>query len=550
MTICCRYIRINGEGYYKLSRGKDPEPIQVSNFVLTPRSKIVQGPDWWFICSARRSTGEVFENIVLSRSHFRRASTFSAALSGYSYLEYYGNNRDTTEIRGLLTDAEPPLKIGTDKNGLHKINGTWVYVEGKMVVDGDGPTDEIVYTSDKFPENKIPHMLDQRDLTEGEIQVIADHLNGFNDASVVYLILGWMGYCLLKERLADKVNRRNPILLCQGEPNSGKTETISRIIQPFFSSEYPIMNIVDATKYTFAVNGGSSNLVPIFYDEWKVAVMPRWQIRNMDSMLLAVYNQTTLPRGGGGQKIIEYAHTAPLVIAGEMTLESASIKYRIVEVFFSHKKKKGKRDCFNNLVSLPLGSFGKALLQHMLTIPDGRICRAFDEQKALVDSALHDRFRDSAALVRTGLWLILEYFKDNDIDVSGYSEGFGMIDSAIKETMAVAKETNVDKVISDFSIMAHTKNGDGKWLVKDLHYTVKDDVLSIKVAEAYARYKRYAKAHGSLSEDIGKSSFLQQLKTKDYFLDKKTVRIGKTNCNAICLDLTAMPDFVEADFSV
>ncbi|GAH73654.1 unnamed protein product, partial [marine sediment metagenome] len=256
-----------------------------------------------------------------------------------------------------------------------------------------------------------------------------------------------------------------------------------------------------------------------------------------------------LPRGRGDQTSKDYSFTVPLVIAGEMTLESPSIKHRIIEAFFNNKKKDGKTEYFESLCDLPLGSFGKGLLQYMLGKQDEQLYQAFDEQKALVGCSMDDRFKDNAALARVGLWLIMDYCKSHDIDMDEYNEGFDYIDSAIQNTRAAARLTNVDKVISDLSIMSNERNGTGNWLILNRHYERRKDSLYIRTAETYKLYQRYAKSHDTLSEPISKSSFLQQLESKEYFVSKGTVRIGDQICNGICLDLSSMPDYMEISFA-
>ncbi len=543
-----RNLYINRDGYYKLSGGREPMPIQISNFILIPASKIVQGGKWWFECKVIHSHENIEDTIILSRDDFRSGGKFKRALSFDSRLEYYGNGQDTTQLQGLMTDYRPPLKAGTDKMGLHRIDGKWVYVEGHEVVDNDGPTDKIVYTNNDLSDD-MPCILAQPDISQENLELIAANLNQFNDPSIAYLVLGWVGFCFVKERLAEKVNKRNPILLCQGEPGSGKTETITRIIQRIFANPHPVTNTADATKFTFAVNGSWSNMVPFHYDEWKKSVMQGWQVKNLESMLLAVFNQTTLPRGCTNQSVNDYRFTAPLVISGEMTLESPSLRHRIFDVFFSKRKREGRTEHFKQLCELPLGSFGKGLLMHMLSISDDKLLSSFDWQKKLVDSRVDDRFEDNAALVRTGLWLIIDYLQAHGIDTSSYDEGYGAIDKAIVEMMTSARETNVDRIISDFSHMSKTPNGSGNWLNAGVHYEVRDGIIAIKIAEAYSRYLRYAKRHETRSEPLGKHSLLQQIECKSYYIGKKTVRIGGKPCNAICLDSTAMPDFIEADFA-
>ena len=74
--------------------------------------------------------------------------------------------------------------------------------------------------------------------------------------------------------------------------------------------------------------------------------------------------------------------------------------------------------------------------------------------------------------------------------------------------------------------------------------------LFIKTAETYSLYQKYSRSGNAVSEPMVKSSFLQQLEGKEYFVRKGTMRINGKACNCICLDLSAMPDYIEADFPV
>jgi hypothetical protein len=361
--------------------------------------------------------------------------------------------------------------------------------------------------------------------------------------------LGWTGFCFIKERLANKVNGRNPILLCQGEPGVGKSETISRIVNHIFCSQKQISNIADMTKFTLAVNGGQSNFVPCFYDEWKESVMTKAMKKTLDSVLLATFNQTNLPRGTAEQTVNDYRFTSPVAILGEMTLESPSLKHRMIELFFNFKGRNGRETHFRNLCQLPLGSFGKGLLLHSLSISDERLNGIFDTQKASVDPSIDDRFADNAALARVGLWMIIDYLNANGIATDDYAEGYGCIDNIIKESLAAARITNVDKIITDWSVMSHTSNCSGNWLNNGYHYEIRDGKLYVRIAEAYDSYRRYAKNNDVTSEIINKSSFLQQLQTKPYYQDKKTYRIGGVPCNAICINLSAIPTYVDVNFA-
>ncbi|MHB0946121.1 MAG: hypothetical protein ACYC3B_03000 [Sedimentisphaerales bacterium] len=543
-------VSVKGGNYYKWSGHKSPVSILISNFALKVEAKIVQDGQWWFVCSVINNNGIINKKLILSRDDLQSAGAFKRALALDSRIEYYGDAKDTTHIQGLLNKQKPPLKHGTDELGIHRINDRWVYVEGDNVVDHNGAVDDIVFTKTNLKQDDLPTLLQQMDITEDELKAIADNLNKFNEPSIVYPLLGWVGFCFLKDRLAYKVNSRNPILFCHGEPGVGKTETISHVVQRIFCSKKPSSNIGDMTKFTLAANGCRSNFTPTCYDEWKPWVMTKQRVKDLESVMLATFNKTSLPRGTAEQTVNEYRFTSPLAILGEMTIESVSLKHRMIELFFNYKGRSSSEAHFKQLCQLPLEAFGKGLLLHMLSISDSQLDKIFDKQRASVDTSIDGRFADNATLARMGLWLILDYLNVKGIITDDYTVGYDCIDKVIKESLNAARVTNVEKIIRDLSVMSHTRNCSGNWLIKGYHYEIRDGKVYIKIAEAYEAYRRYAKTNDISSEMINKSSFLQQLQTKPYFLGKKTYRIGDSPANGICLSLQAIPAYAEIDFAV
>lgn len=536
-----RDVFIRDGCYLKRTRGRNPELKLVSNITLQAQAKVVSDDDWFYQCLGTRNTGQTYD-IKLFKSNFLSASSFKGTLSAFSDIEFYGNNYDTTQIQGLLADQNPPVIKGTDRNGMHLIDQRLFYVEGDTVVDKDGPTPDLVYTNRKSQMSRIPTLFRQPDISDSALRTIAENLNRFNDSSITYPILGFIGYCFVKEAISSKVNNRNPFLLCQGEPGTGKSETISRVIIPIFGNKQSFANIGSISERVLALNLSSTNMIPACYDEFKPAVLSRSQQRIIDNVLLSSYAQTSFERGKPDKTIDNLRLTAPLVLAGEVTMNSPSLNHRRVEVFFSYGKRKGNEEYFRQLIELPLESFGKGLLHHTLQLGATRLCQEHDYQDVLVDAAIKDRFRDNAVLIRTGLWLIIDYLESSGIAVDCYKQGFDIIDSVIKESINAAKINNVDKTIADFCTMANTGV-----LQNKVDYEVKGSSLRLKIATVYAKYERWTKRNGT-SELIGKRSFLQQLDGKEYFICKKTARIGGKECNAIRLDLSSIPESLDIDW--
>jgi hypothetical protein len=542
VTALARNVFERPDGYYKYTKGMHPDLKRVSNVILRAVTMVKNQEGWFLSCDViRNGRPDDITRIILSGNDFQGGDTFKRALSQHGMFEYYGNSSDTTEILGILTEQNPKEMVGLKTHGIHSINGRPVYVEGNRVIDAKGTAEGIVSLQSDSGSNEISTLLCQRDIAAEELAEIGSRLYRFNDRTITLPILGFIGYCYLKSRLSDQVNQRNPILMLQGEPGSGKSETISRIIQPIFCSGLPLTNIADCTEFTAAMNSSSTNMVPMCYDEWKLATVSKPQKRVMDRMLLATFSGTPLQRGHVNNSVSNFRFSAPMILAGEMRIDSPSLRHRMVDLFFSGTKRIGTETCFHELAGLPLGAFGKGLLLHSLGLSNDRIHSEFHVQKTGVDPRLDARFRDNAALIRTGLWFITDFFRTHNIAIEEYASGYSIIDSVIHEMLKSSKITNVERTIEDFNTMATQK-----FLIRNEDFGVKGNVLRLKIADVFAKYERWFRRHAT-AEFIGKHSFLQQIADKPYFRGKKTVRIGGIESNGIELDLTEMPEDVSMD---
>ena len=329
-----RNIFVMDGHYYKYTGGHRAQLKIVSNFILQVKAKVVHNKNWSYRCTAIRSTGEEYE-IELFRDDFMGGAALKVALSSICELEYYGTSYDTTQIQGILADQMPPVVKGTGTNGMHIVDGRLVYVEGEQAVDKDGLTQDIVYINKSYQAHRMPCLLDQPELSTNDLHAIAQDLCQLNYLMVACPTIGFIGYCFVKEALVGKVSSHNPFLLCQGEPGAGKSQTISRIIQPILGSQQPLANIGSVSEFVLALNSSTTNMTPVCYDEYKYAVLSKAQRRIIANVLLASYAQNTLERGRMNMTVDNYPFTAPLVLAGEMTIDSTSQKHRMIEVYFS-----------------------------------------------------------------------------------------------------------------------------------------------------------------------------------------------------------------------
>ena len=541
-------VFISGSGYSKWSRCQNPREIKITNFLIETDALIEDENKWWFTCKITDDTGEVYENVLLGHEVFMDAKPFKKAVGFSPNLLFKGDAQDVTEIKAILALQNPCKKFGVSKNGMHFIRDCWVYVEEDLIIDKKGRVDDIVYVGRKEAKSS-PGLLTQRDLSDLEVQQLAQRMFNFNAPAVVYPTWGWIGYCFIKERLGRKGIRRNPYLVFQGFPGSGKTDTAASILCPMFGLDDNAISLIGYnTTKTFAVSATRSNLIPTIYDEYKDAIMTKAEKRAMQKILLAIHDQTSYRTGKSNESLNELECTAPTVIIGEMTIDSPAQKHRMVDVYFSPEQTNGHEVDYFELIKMPLGALGKALLLHSMALSDNILQEQYDYHYSAVKSDLKNRHRESAALVRTGLWLILNYFQSQRIAISEHEKGYAIIDEIISGSAIASRETNVDRIISDFALMSRTPNGSGNWLRDGYHYEVRDNHLYLRTSEVYSLYQQFAKGHHVQAESLPKSSFLQQIRSTVYFVRDKAVRIGPNNVNGLRLDISLMPDHIDTNF--
>ena len=488
--------------------------------------------DCWAVC------GENKTRLFLSMTHFNSAQNLKKILATHK-LEYYGTDADTTHLRGIAFDQNPLVIPGIKEQGLFKVDGQWLYTEGGQAVNKDGLTESVRVIGDD--SIKLAKLLDQGDITEDELLQLSRLLFKFNDPTIVFPVLGYICFCLIKPRLKTVAGNRCPLLFFQGSPGTGKTETI-RLMKNILASQRSIVNIADSTEASAAVTSSQSNMHPVFYDEWKFAVVSVPKRRMMDQMVLATYGQTSIQRAKSNGTTVHTIFSAPMVLAGEANIESPSIKHRIIELYFSKIKCNDYSKYFIQLSQKSLGGLGKALLMHMLKLSDDQLNAEYLNQKNMVASNITDRFRDNAALLRTGLWLLIDYLSSMNIHTSEFQVGYSIIDEVIEDMVKQAKVTNVDKYLQDMSTMASSGG-----LVQGHDYDIRDNILRIKIGPVFAKVTRWSKRNGT-AEPLTKHSFTQQLADKEYYEGKRTGRIGGIAGNAVHIDLSLVPEYVDVDY--
>lgn len=515
-----------------IKRGKEV----IANFVIVPKARVQTDEGETLKADIIPQQGKPYTDVQFHPDSWISKRNFKQALKGKLNLEYRGSEDDIEDIKGILASQNPPVKQGVKTVGLHKIEGRWVYIEENIAWDREGPREDIIYISD-YPY-KV-RLLKQPDLSSEQLDEILNYLFSFNAEDITYPILGFCFSCFVKERLIKTTsNMKNTTLVCWGEKESGKSRTLENIIQPLFAIQSPLGNIGNPTKFAFARLISSSNLAPAIFDEHKPSKLLESQRILISEAIRTAYEQDDMPRGRPDQSLIHYIFSAPIIIAGEMGFSELALRDRTVEVYFSKKKLEGKKEAFEKLLQLPLGSLGKDFLLYTLNLPDTEIKEFWKQQVENVDNQLKNRLKENTAHARLGLALFLNYLIAKNKDPKRFEEGFNIIDQAQKENILEASnKTIVDQTIEAFSVMA----GQGNILEEGKHY--KFDVngnLNLHISSIYPLFKKWAKDYQWEGEVLDKSSFVKQLKEAKYFIKYDSVRFLDKIKKAYLLDLSQM----------
>lgn len=516
-----------GGSYIKRGKGA------ITNFVINPQVRVQTDQGEFLKASITAKNNRTYENIQFSPSSWISKSRFKTSLRGLLDLEYKGTDDDIQDIKGILASQEPPIKKGVKTAGLHRVSGKWVYVEGGLAWDNKGKREDIVYLSDNpYRVN----LLAEPNLTPNQLDEILSCLFEFNSEDIVYSLLGFCFACFVKERILSSTGR-NPILVCWGEKNSGKTETLRQIIKPLFGITSPIENIGHPTEFSFARIISSSNLAPIIFDEYKAVRINEIQRNRISEMLRSVYNQTRLTRGTPDLGIVEFIYSAPIIVAGEMGMSELAIKDRIIETYFSKSKIEDKKEAFIKLTQLPLASLGKDFLLWTLRLEDKRIQETWEMEFESIDRELDSRLRQNTAHARLGLALFSQYLESKGMQEI-HADILSIIDVTQKKNiLAESNKTIVDAALEAFSVMV------GQGLLEERkHYVIESDLhIKLHIPGIYPLFKKWARDHQWDGEVLDRSSFLRQLKEAKYLKEHDVVVRFTDGTKRVCiLDLSQM----------
>ena len=460
---------------------------------------------------------------------------------------FTGNSTDVQSIRAHVAEKTVPTSHGTRVSGFHE--NIFVTEEGALAKEG--PVTSLTHINE-HPSNC--HLLSQSPALEQELHTLKTYLPKFNSPQIVAIILGWTVACFFKTQITRSLGSF-PILCLEGEPGSGKTTTITRILMPIWALKGEPNGINELKKFGFMKLVSGSNTIPVVFEENKGCRMSQDQRNLVSTVIRDSYNGLQGYRGRPDQSLITYSYQAPLAIAGESGFSEPAVLDRIVTAQFSIKESLLYKQDFEILTTLPLSRLGRTLLNKALHIQEGELSQILKEEISQVTSELKDRPRHNAAIVRTGLRILGQTLSLN------FERS--IVDKGIIEQIYLngrERKSIVDLILEGMGLMSQFENitiEDGeysregrKYLFADhlepfVHYRIDRCFIRLAIAEIYPIFQKWAFIHKFDRDNdvIAESAFKKQLKHESYFEDHKPMQIGSNKIrNVYILDLRKMKE--------
>jgi hypothetical protein len=435
-------------------------------------------------------------------------------------LSYTGTEGDLEVLKGYISQLPWTKKLGVKAAGLYEHGGRWAYVSTTgAVAAGGAPVPDIVQMERyKGASCGLP---EAKPLNKDGLSELGEYLLTYNEPAKAVSILAWATGCFIKPHLRLS-GIKFPHLFLIGEAGSGKSNTLERVILPIFSKA-KVNAASQVTAFTLMKEAASSNLAPLFLDEFKPSKTDKLRLNALYNHFRDSYDGHEGVRGRVDQTAVSYELLAPLAVAGEESSDEAAVRERSVELLFSKKDLKSKehRYAFGKICARGdlLRSLGRSLLDTALASGEREIKNWHEEAAAGFSPELPSRVVNNLACCLAGLLLVEKFALSQGI---AWTDVFPFrLDMCHKYLELAAKEYLLDGSVANrstleeaFEVMSRMR------LVYNEEYAFEKDgtVLCLWLNRVYDLYTKYRRDHAISGEVLNYPQFKKQLAHSDVFL--------------------------------
>ena len=508
-------------------RRKDDKYYQITNFTVEPIEMIEAEDEAQITCDFVTDHGERFRQ-TLTSADFSTVPKFKAVLNKKTIaMSFTGGEGDLELFKvHIYNDLEWVKKRGVKALGIYQHSRRLVFVDtkGAVGVKGKAVNDMVQLEKYKSLESNI---LQSPMLDKASFLALAQNILSYNKPSRTVPFLSWCAACFIKPHLR-KAGVKFPHLFLIGEPGSGKSSSMERVLLPVFGKN-KITAASQLTSFTLMKDSNSSNIIPQTLDEFKPSKLDKLRLHALYNHFRDAYDWHDGVRGRADQTQIVYDLLAPIAVAGEESADEAAIRERSVELLFSKKdlRDDGHLTAFTWMSANEglVGSLGRSLLDTALQTTPTQARSWFDEGDGCFAKELPTRIRSNLCVLYAGLSLVgglcqsLGISFDTAFPVSHEACAANM-EYAAREYLLDDSGYNKGAVEQAFEVMARMRLKPGE----DFAFENNGQFLCLCMAPVYDRYTRYRKDYAVLGEVLPYGQFKKQLEHSEFFVEKNRVK--------------------------
>jgi len=514
------------KGGYWIRTG-DKTTKELSNFTLTPVTRVQVDGKLERIFDIH-ANDKIIKNVPITAETLADSRQMKKQmLNTGSNLAYYGDGNGLLRIVNYLEEAYP--NVGTITGypcvGLHVPDklGNWTVLTQEGAWNRHGEVKGITYYN--LGVKKQIALDEKTTLKVQDLERIKPKLFMFNNLAITGTVIGWMSATMVAPRMKHIKGLRMPCLIIHGQAGCGKTQMAKVIMQKFFGDLAPSKHVGDVTRFIYAITNASSNMFPIFYDEYKPSQWAPTQKKLVSEAIRGTYDGNITSRGRADLTSVDYAQIAPAVYIGEEGFTETALVERSVECFMSKEESFQYTENFLSMKDLPIMAFGNAYLNWTLSLTDDELLEIWEEEEITNRNA--DRPIHNTSMVRFGLELMTRFFQD---------QGLKLLTSAPKEAVSKAQAVYTDEYGSgtrsavDYILEAMITMMDARLLSGyEIKFNQTGEFLFLNIREAYPKFKKWARETDYSNEMVSESEFAKQLKKMPYYEDYKAAGMGSSD---------------------
>jgi len=367
-------------------------------------------------------------------------------------------------------------------------------------------------------------------------------------------VIGWFFASSFKPEFERKVGAF-PILSVWGTKGSGKS-TLLRFMRRLFGYtgglEAKLFSCTETDFVLMKLFSGTTS-IPIILDEYKPHDMPKHRLMSLHRMLRRSYNGESEFRGKQDQTTVEYALTAPLAVAGEVSLSEPALMERIVNVKMSpNDLNDERRDHYASVVHQDLSPFGTRYVQFVLSTDFDQQYEVAKELTSewLVGSTTPDRVFNNLVAVTFGFRQFMKFGIQFGCPDPEDHFDYELKDAVLSVHSSVCSEEGTTTALEPF-IQHLSTMAEGGRVQRGKHYGVSqdEDEVYIRFDLCFAEFLKWMRESNALDEVLDRKAYRQLMRENNenggYIVEiSKKVRmkdagqVGGTplNCVSISID--------------